>query len=56
MRTYTLCDGPGPNPDCPQLTINDDGSAVIGEDKEGVGICRLNKKQFNSLKKIIQSQ
>ena len=54
MDVYTLCSGPGPNQNCPQLFINDDGSAVIGEDKEGVGVCRLDKNQFENLKKTIQ--
>lgn len=55
MKTYTLCDGPGPNPDCPALVIHDDGSAEIGEDKEGVGTCHLTKRQFALLKDAIQT-
>jgi len=55
VKTFTLCDGPGPNPDCPQLIMNDDGSAVIGENKEGVGLCRLDKHQFEKLKETIKS-
>ena len=55
MKILTLCDGPGPNPDCPQLIMNDDGSALIGEDKEGVGLCRLDKDQFDKLKEAIRA-
>lgn len=54
MKSVTLCDGPGPNPDCPQLVVNEDGSAIIGEEKDGVGICRLDKKQFEILKSEIK--
>ena len=55
MKVITLCSGPGPNPNCPQLVVNDDGSAVIGEDKEGVGICQLDKNQFEKLKESINA-
>lgn len=56
MKAFNLCSGPGPNPECPQLIVNDDGSAIIGEDKEGIGLCRLDKDQFNRLKEIIKSK
>jgi hypothetical protein len=55
VKILALCDGPGPNPDCPQLIMNDDGSALIGEDKEGVGLCRLDKDQFDKLKEAIRA-
>jgi|GEM_PF-1240407 len=55
MKVLTLCDGPGPNKECPQLIINDDGSAIIGENKEDVGICKLDKNQFDRLKESIKS-
>jgi hypothetical protein len=55
MKVTTLCSGPGPNPNCPQLIVNDDGSAVIGEDKDGIGLCHLDKNQFEELKKTIKS-
>jgi len=55
MKKYILCSGPGPNPECPALVINEDGSVVIGEEKEGVGVCRLSRQQFEALKKIIKS-
>lgn len=55
MKTFTLCSGPGPNPNCPQLIINEDGSALIGENKEGVGVCRLDKTQFEKLRETLNS-
>ncbi|MBD3389290.1 MAG: hypothetical protein GF416_09335 [Candidatus Altiarchaeales archaeon] len=55
MKVLNLCDGPGPNPNCPQLIVNDNGSAIIGEDREGIGLCHLNKDQFEKLKEAIKS-
>ena len=37
------------------MIINDDGSAIIGENKEDVGICKLDKNQFDRLKESIKS-
>ena len=54
MDVFTLCTGPGPNPACPQLVVNDDGSAIIGEDREDIGLCRLDKTQFEKLKETIK--
>ena len=54
MKLYNLCDGPGPNPKCPQLVVNNDGSAIIGEEKEGIGLCYLDKRQFERLKQAIK--
>ena len=55
MKVLTLCSGPGPNPNCPQLIVNEDGSAIIGEDKEGIGLCHLDKDQFEKLRKTLES-
>jgi len=54
MELYNLCSGPGPNPNCPQLVIKKDGSAIIGEEKEGIGLCYLDKDQFENLKQTIK--
>ena len=51
MKRVILCNGPGPNPNCPLLVVNDDGSAIIGEAKEGVGVCNLKREQFEALKR-----
>jgi len=55
MKVLNLCSGPGPNPNCPQLIVNENGSAIIGEDKDGIGLCHLDKDQFKKLKETIKS-
>ncbi len=55
MKAITLCSEYGPNPNCLQLVVNDDGSAIIGENKEGIGVCRLDKNQFEKLRAALNS-